>query len=75
MKAQANIEIKDKDLSKVFKKENLKFVGFISEQNIPKLKKRGYYYCITKSSDIMADVFETPKQNVYIYKKKEKNEN
>lgn len=48
--------------------KTLKFCGFISEQDIPKLKK-GLFYWKTKQGDLVAEAFDIPKEDVYVYKK------
>ena len=49
-------------------KEVYQFVGFISEKELPRLKKQ-YYYLLTKQTDVMAEVFGGEARNVYVYKK------
>lgn len=68
MTKQKTLKGFNKDIQRRLKEGSLKFVGFCSEKTIKLNKNKGYLFVITESTDLLSDVFKTPKQNVYIYK-------
>jgi hypothetical protein len=51
--------------------ENYDFVGFITEDQIPKLKAK-YFYLKTGQEDLVGEIFLNQSRNVYVYKAKVK---
>ena len=61
-------EISTVELGELLEKKQVVFAGFVSESQIPRLK-RGTIYVITKSRDLVAEVLGGERRNVYVYKK------
>ncbi len=59
-------EIQQKELQKRMEEKTLKFIGFITEEQVKSLKK-GYVIFRTKSEDLVGDVFGIGNRNVYVY--------
>lgn len=56
-----------KEIKRRLKEKTLKFVGFCSEEQAKKLKKK-YVCIITDTPDLISKIFNTPQRNVYVYK-------
>jgi len=65
-------EIKQKELKKRMKEKSLKFVGFITEQQIKNLKKDYVFFRTKNKNDLIGELSGIGNRNIYLYKEVKK---